>query len=116
MSEKVKGLDDSDSDSEPEDEQEEQEDQEEQKKSKSKKTDFMKMTGNLIGNINYKVAFLLFMIGMNIFSDIFIDGFLSHISDTVSGECPTTKGTMLQLLFMVIAYIILDLVVQYNWL
>jgi hypothetical protein len=107
MSEKIKGLDsDSDSDSE----------EEVTPKKKSKKTDFMKMTGNLIGSINYKVAFLLFMIGMIIFSDIFIDGFLSHISDTVSGECPTTKGTMLQLLFMVIAYIILDLVVQYDWL
>ena len=107
MSEKIKGSDsDSDSDSE----------EETKPKKKSKKTDFMKMTGNLIGNINYKVAFLLFMIGMIIFSDIFIDGFLSHISDTVSGECPTTKGTMLQLLFMVIAYIVLDLVVQYDWL
>ncbi len=108
MSEKVKGLtDDSDSDSDAE---------ETPKSKKNKKTDFMRMTGNLISNINYKVAFLLFMIGMIVFSDIFIDGFLSHISDTVSGECPTTKGTMLQLLFMVIAYIILDLVVQYDWL
>jgi hypothetical protein len=108
MSEKVKGLtDDSDSDSDVE---------ETPKSKKNKKTDFMRMTGNLISNINYKVAFLLFMIGMIVFSDIFIDGFLSHINDTVSGECPTTKGTMLQLLFMVLAYIILDLVVQYDWL
>ena len=115
MSEKVKGLDsDSDSDEEEQDEQDEQDDK--KSKKKSKKTDFMKMTGNLISNINYKVAFLLFMIGMIIFSDIFIDGFLSHISDSVAGECPTTKGTMLQLLFMVLAYIILDLVVQYDWL
>ena len=111
MSEKIRGGD-SDSDYEAE---EEEEDSKKTGK-KGKKTDFMKMTGNLIGNINYKVAFLLFMIGMIIFSDIFIDGFLSHISDTVSGECPTTKGTMLQLLFMVIAYIIVDLVVQYGWL
>ena len=122
MSEKIKGYDsDSDSDNDDQEQQEQQEQQEhdeDAKKSgkKGKKTDFMKMTGNLIGNINYKVAFLLFMIGMIIFSDIFIDGFLSHISDTVAGECPTTKGTMLQLLFMVIAYIIVDLVVQYGWL
>ena len=113
MSEKIRGGD-SDSDSDYEEEEEEEDSKKTGKK--GKKTDFMKMTGNLIGNINYKVAFLLFMIGMIIFSDIFIDGFLSHISDTVSGECPTTKGTMLQLLFMVIAYIIVDLVVQYGWL
>ena len=115
MSEKIKGYD-SDSDSDSDSDQEEEQEETKSSGKKGKKTDFMKMTGNLISNINYKVAFLLFMIGMIIFSDIFIDGFLSHMSDTVSGECPTTKGTMLQLLFMVIAYIIVDLIVQYGWL
>jgi len=110
MSEKVKGL----SDDEEDCDYEEDNNLRETKKKKSKKTDFMAITGGLLKNINYKVAFLLFMISMVIFSDVFIEGVLSGFSDAVSGECTTTKGTMLQLMFMVIAYIILDLIVKYD--
>lgn len=112
MSEKVKGL----SDDEDDYEEEVEKVNKSGKKSKSKKTDFMAMTGNLLTNINYKVAFLLFIMGMIVFSDVFIDGILSGFSDTVDAECTTTKGTMLQLMFMTIAYILIDLLVQYEWL
>ena len=81
---------------------------------KAKKSDFMKITGNLLSTINYKVAFLLFIIGIIIFSDVFIETVLSGFGGSVNGDCTTTKGTMLQLLFMVIGYIILDLIVQYE--
>ena len=104
MSEHVKGLSDDDDDEEEVDE----------KPRKSKKTDLMKMTGNLITAVNYKVAFLLFIVSMVIFSDVFIDNIILSFSETTEGECTTTKGTMLQLMFMVVAYIILDLVVQYD--
>ncbi len=114
MSERVDGL--SDDDCDIIDDYDDYDDQKSIKKSKkkSKKTDLMKMTGNLLSNINYKVAFLLFVISMIIFSDVFIEGVLSGIDGTVEGDCTTTKGTMLQLMFMVIIYILLDLIVQYD--
>ncbi len=106
MSEYVKGLSD--------DEDTADDEIEETPKKKSKKTDLMKMSGNLLSAINYKVAFLLFVISMIIFSDVFINTVLSEFKDTIEGECTTTKGTMLQLMFMIIVYIVLDLVVKYD--
>ncbi len=120
MSEYVEGLSDAEEDQDNycEDQDSYEDDRKSRKsrksKKKGKKTDLMKMTGNLLSNINYKVAFMLFVISMIIFSDVFIEGVLSGISGTVEGDCTTTKGTMLQLLFMVIAYILLDLIVQYE--
>jgi hypothetical protein len=100
MSEKVAGLSDDDIDVEP--------------RKNNKKTDLMKMTGNLLTNINYKVAFLLFIVGIIIFSDVFVDGVLSKFSNTVDGGYATTKGTILQLVFFVLAYILLDLITKYE--
>lgn len=84
--------------------------------SDTKKTDFVKISSNLVSNISIKIGFFLFIIGMFIFSDIFIDGILSNIPDTVHGECTTTKGSMIQLLLFVIAYLILDIAVKFEWL
>jgi hypothetical protein len=81
-----------------------------------KKTDLMKLSGEFISKINFKMGFLLFFVGMIIFSDIFINGVLSNFNDCVSGECTTTKGTMLQLTVLVLVYLVLDLVVKYDWL
>lgn len=107
MSEKVRGLsDDDDLDNEVEDQ--------DNTKSKAKQTDFMKVTGNLLMNINYKVAFLLFVVSMLIFSNVFIDGILRGFDGTVEADCPTTKGTIGQLIVMVLVYIILDLIVKYE--
>lgn len=117
MSERVEGLsdvDDCDYDDQDYYDDDQDYDPPKKKKKKSKKTDLMKMTGNLLSNINYKVAFLLFVVSMILFSDVFIEGVLSGFSGAVDGDCTTTKGTMLQLLFMVIAYIILDLIVKYD--
>ena len=86
------------------------------KSSDNDKTDFMNVSGNILTNINYKVTFLLFIIGMLLFSDVFIENILIKFSDTVDGECTTTKGTLIQLILLVIAYIALDLLVKYNFL
>jgi hypothetical protein len=85
-------------------------------KKRGKKSDFMKIFGDVLSSANWKVAGLIFMLGFLIFSDIFIDNVLIGFSDTVDGACTTTKGTVLQLLFLCLAYLILDLVVQYGWL
>ena len=76
------------------------------------KSDFVSVGGNVLQNINIKVAVLLLIIGMILFSDIFIDGVLAKISGTVHGECTTTKGTMIQLIMLVLSYIVIDLLVQ----
>lgn len=77
-------------------------------------TDFMKVSGGILSNINYKVALFLFVVSMIIFSDVFIEFAIRPFGDTVSDECTTTKGTMLQLIFMVVSYVFLDLVVKYE--
>jgi hypothetical protein len=80
----------------------------------SKKTDLMRVTGNILSNINYKVAFLLFLISAIIFSDIFMENVLERINGAVDGLCTTSKGTLIQMIFLVLGYIIIDLVVKYE--
>jgi len=41
---------------------------------------------------------------------------LTKFKDTVDGECTTTKGTIIQLLLLIISYIVLDLLVKYKFL
>lgn len=77
-------------------------------------TDFVKVSGSLIGDINYKLAFFMFIIGVFIFSDLFIEGFLSKFDNTVADEYPTTKGTMVQLLILCIFLIILELLIKWR--
>lgn len=81
----------------------------------SKKSDFMKMGGSVIKSINIKMAFFLFILGMLLFSDLFISSVLSKFNDSVQGECTTTKGTFIQLLFLCLGYIILDLITKAGW-
>jgi hypothetical protein len=83
--------------------------------SQSKKSDFMQLSAVTVGSINIKIAVFLFFIGMIIFSDLFIEKFLSTIEGTTYMECTTTKGTMIQLIFFIICYIIIDLLSQGNF-
>jgi hypothetical protein len=80
-----------------------------------KKSDFMKVGGNIFSNINYKQTIFMFLIGMIIFSDLFIDGVLTGMSDAVDGECPTTKGTIVQLTVFCLLLIVVDLMIKYSW-
>jgi len=81
----------------------------------SKKSDFVKVGGNILTSINYKITLFLFVLGLIIFSDVFIDNVLSKFDDAVSGECTTTRGTLLQLTMLCLGYIIIDLLVQSGW-
>jgi hypothetical protein len=74
--------------------------------------DFSSMLIDLIKKINFKVAIFLFFLGIFIFSDIFIDIVLNKFNDAVDGNEPTTKGTIIQLLFITISYMAFDLLVQ----
>lgn len=79
-----------------------------------KKTDLMKVSGGVISNINYKVGFLMFFIGMLLFSDIFIDNVLPSYMQDGTG-CPNTSGTITQLTVFVLIYLVLDLLVKYEF-
>ena len=79
---------------------------------KSNKSDFVTMGGSLLWQINFKVGLYLLIIGMVLFSDIFIDGVLYKIDGTTHGECTTTKGTMIQLILFILAYLVLDILVK----
>ncbi len=69
---------------------------------------------HLVRNINYKIALLLFVCCIVVFSDIFIDGVLSTIDGaTIHGNCITTsKGILIQSSIIATSYVIIDLLSQ----
>jgi hypothetical protein len=79
------------------------------------KSDFMKIGGNVFSNVPYKLTLFMFIVGMLIFSDLFIDGFLHGIPGAVDGEYANSKGTIIQLLLFCLALILLDLMIKYEW-
>jgi len=81
------------------------------KNTESAESDFPSMGVDLLKRINFKVSLFLFLIGLFILSDIFIDKFLP-VSYQDGTNCPNSSGTVVQLIVLVICYIIVDLLVQ----
>ena len=74
--------------------------------------DFPGIGIELMKRVNFKTAVFLFFIGLFIFSDIFIENFLPK--NMVDGYCTDSRGTVIQLIVLVLMYIIIDLLVQGN--
>ena len=75
--------------------------------------DFPSMFMKLFEKINIKIGFFIFILGILLFSDVFIKNILSNFTEaTDSLGYPTTHGTIILLLLLVIGYIIIDLLVQ----
>jgi hypothetical protein len=74
-------------------------------------SDFPSMGVDLLKRINFKVSLFLFLFGLFILSDIFIDKFLP-VSYQDGTNCPNSSGTVVQLIVLIICYIIVDLLVQ----
>jgi len=72
--------------------------------------DFPSICTELLKSINWKVAFFLYLISILIFSDLFSETMLTK--DSMDGDCPNTKGTMIQITVLVLCYLVLDLIVQ----
>ena len=72
--------------------------------------DFPSMGVDLVKKINFKVAFFLLLVSMLIFSDVFMENIIP--TKYSMGGVPDTKGTMIQLLMLVMAYIVIDLMVK----
>jgi hypothetical protein len=82
-----------------------------------KKSDFLQLSGRLITSIQWKVLIIVFVIGCLILSDVFINGVLKNINPNfVDGEHTTSTGTAMQMLFISIAYMLIDLVVKSDFL
>jgi len=72
--------------------------------------DFPSIGVDMIKKINFKVAIFLFIVGIFVFSDIFIENLLPKTM--VDGYCADTKGTAIQLLIFILFYLVIDLLVQ----
>lgn len=79
--------------------------------------DFPSMLVKLFTKINIKTGIFIFLLGMLIFSDIFVRTILVAFKGAVNHiEGPTTHGTIIQLTFLVLGYLIIDLLVQSKYL
>lgn len=77
---------------------------------KDDKSDFISMTAELFDKVNIKISFFLFILGILIFSDTFAEMFLIDIPGALDEtDCPTSQGTILQLLMLTFGYLIIDL-------
>lgn len=79
---------------------------------KNNRDDLGNMATDFFGCINFKIAIFLFVFGIFIFSDLFIENVLCKIKDATHADTATTKGTMIQLLVFVLFYLVIDLLIQ----
>lgn len=75
-------------------------------------SDFPSMFADLFKRINIKVAFFLTIIGIFLFSDIFIEKFLPDKYKDESGTTSNTNGTAIQLTIFILFYIVVDILIQ----
>lgn len=76
--------------------------------------DFMKMTVEILSEVQYKLFFLVFIIFVIINSDIFINRILGKFSHTMDGHRITSWGVVLQGTFLVLGAIAIDALVKNN--
>lgn len=79
---------------------------------KNDRDDLGNMFTDFCGNINFKVAIFLFVFGIFIFSDLFIDNVLCKMDGATAADAATSKGTTVQLLILVLFYLCIDLFIQ----
>lgn len=82
------------------------------KKPPSSGDDFSSMTVDLFRHTNFKTAIFLFLLGILIFSDVFISNILDKYKGASEAGVATTKGTIIQLFLFVMGYLVIDLLVQ----
>lgn len=78
------------------------------------KTDLIKLSGNILSSVNYKLGIFTFVFGVLIMSDTFVEQ-LAKIPGMVHGTCCTTQGCMAQLILIVIVMLVLDLLIRAEW-
>ena len=76
--------------------------------SSNKPDDFAKLLVDGVSKIQYKQVIFLFIIFIILTSDVFINRVLSKISGAVEGKSASNYGTVLQGIFLVLGYILID--------
>ncbi len=74
--------------------------------------DFPAMFTDLFHGVPWKISLFLFIVMLFIYSDIYVELFLNSIDGAVEGDCPTSKGTLIQITTTILCYIVLDLLVH----
>jgi hypothetical protein len=82
--------------------------------SMKKSTSFPQIIANMLMCINWKVAAFLFIMGLFLFSDLFIDSILRQVPGSVDGITPSSKGTLIQMSLLVLSYIFVDSMIKIN--
>ena len=84
---------------------------------KYRPNDFTSLLSGLCSGINFKMILLLFIVYILLHNDIFISRVLSKIDGTVGelGTCPTSKGTIILGILLVIMYILLEELIKYRF-
>ena len=85
-------------------------------KPKMKKEDnFISMGVEGLKGFKWKPYFLLFMVFLILTCDVFNDSCLSKFSGAVDGNDPTTYGTILQGIFLVLFFIVIDYLCRFGY-
>lgn len=85
-----------------------------EKNDETERSDFIKLFSEIFGKIDWIVVLIMFIIGLIIFSTSFVEEVLAKIPDAVHGDCPTTKGTIIQLASLIGVYVISDVLHKYK--
>ncbi len=71
-------------------------------------SDFLSLVGSAIKGVRCKFLILLFVFFLLISSDVFVDRVLSKIDDAVNMGHPTSYGTIIQGVLLIICVMVLD--------
>ena len=84
-------------------------DEEKTKKSSSPPDDLSSLMGDLCEKVPWKIAIMLFLILLIINSDVFIEHTLKYIPGTSIAGQPTSFGTILQALIVILIFILISI-------
>jgi hypothetical protein len=78
------------------------------------KSDFVDIGSTIFNHLNFKIALILFFIGVIIFSDLFVEYILKHGNGLTEDNNPTTNGVLVQIGMLTFFYLIIDLLNSLN--
>lgn len=85
------------------------------KKMTNKTDNFISMGISGVQEFRFKPYILLFLIFIIITCNVFVDKCLSKFENAVDGNEPTTKGSVIQGIFIVMTYIVVDYLCKYEY-
>lgn len=74
----------------------------------SRSDDLIGLFNTIIGGVQFKFIGMMFLVFLILSTDTFITRVLDIFGSAVSGGCPTSWGTVLQGMFLVLAMLLID--------